>query len=209
MVAFVGVQQTSATPTTPTVANSPWALTWARDSRADNAWTSAGATRRSAFMFYAATGGAAPGSDTFDIDLGGVTNIGAEAICVAITGADLSAGPLAALVQAVPGIGAVSLMNNVTLSAAANAANRTLAFFELNSTTPTINQEAGYTELTEVSHTAPTIRAECCWNPTAFDTTPSASSSDSIGYASGQLGIELAAQLDDPPAIAMQTKVTP
>lgn len=193
VVVYVNAERTTVGPDVPSIANSPWGLTFTRDARGDNAWTAAGTTRRAGWIFYAATT-SDPGDDTFDVAFAN-TVIGCEIIVVAYTGADLSGDPLDALVQCTVAAGSSNAYAPTALNAAGDAENRSLAFYAINVTLQTIVEDSGggWAELVELSHSTPTISNAAHYIAAGFDTTPTATPSAGNSTVWGAWGLEIKA----------------
>jgi hypothetical protein len=196
LVAIVSATDDSShNPDTPTVVNTPWGLTWARDSRGDNLWTTTGTVRRGGWVFYAMTT-TAPGADTFDVNFVDAVT-GCTAVCVEYTGADLSGGALAALVQCTVGAGSGTTFAPATLNAAGHADNRGLAAYAKNvtSATATIDHDSGggWSELVDLSRSTPSHEYAVHYHGTGFDTTPTATPSDAASKDWGAWGLEIKA----------------
>jgi hypothetical protein len=127
--------------------------------------------------------GAATGSIT--ISLGG-TSTGMDAVLLELNGVDTSGtNGSGAVVQSATnkatGVNALT----VTLPAFASPNNRPVAFFNHRAAEATTH-EAGYTELDDGTHGSPPAGAECEWNPSTADATPSvswATSAAAAGFA--------------------------
>lgn len=185
----------SHNPDIPTVTNTPWGLTWARDTRGDNGWTTSGTTRRAGWVFYAMTT-SAPGADTFDLNFVDAIT-GCTAVCMEYTGADLSGGALAAIVQCTIGAGSGTTFAPATMNAAGHADNRALAAYAMNvtSATATIDHDSGggWSELVDLTRSTPSHEYAVHYHSTGFDTTPTASPSDAASKDWGAWGMEIKA----------------
>lgn len=194
LVAFVGATRGSSTnPPTPTVANSPWGLTWSGVTAADKIWVGSGTPRRGGWIFVAKTASAA-GSDSFDLAFS-ATVASCTCIVVEITGADVSGTALDAVVQCATPVNGTASTWTTTLGAASDADNRAIAMYQCIQTagSPTIVHDSGggWTEIDERATTAPAGSHAVHWLGTGFDTSPSAtSSSGSVGYGAWSLEIK-------------------
>jgi len=116
--------------------------------------------------------GAATGS--IAISLGG-TSTGMDAVLLEFSGMDTSGtNGSGAVVQSATNQATGASALTVTLSAFASASNRPVAFFNHRAAEAT-TEKPGYTELDDALHSAPAAGAECEWNASTADTTPSAS----------------------------------
>jgi PKD repeat protein len=100
---------------------------------------------------------------------------GMDAVLLEFDGVDTSGsnGSGAVVQSASNGASSVTSLT-VTLGAFAGGGNRPVAFFSHRVSEAT-TEEAGYTELDDASHGSPSAGAECEWNASAAETTPSAS----------------------------------
>jgi hypothetical protein len=203
LIACVGGTQATTNVTTPTVINAPWGLTWTRDARGDNAFTIGGAVNRAGYIFYAATNaGTTYGADTFDVDFGGITHTGCTAIVLRISGAKLGNNGLDAIRQLIITADATTPYAAGPLSAAFHTANRPLAFYHVNTVTDIIHDSAGgWTEISTISQTPPTIQSAAHWNAGSFDTTPTATTG--VNQVGGQWALEIEAALPGVPGLVM------
>lgn len=204
LVAFVGATRGSSTnPPAPTVANTPWGLTWSRVTAADKIWVGSGTPRRGGWIFVAKTSGAA-GSDSFDLAFS-ATVASCVCIVVEITGADVSGTELDAVVQCATPVNGTAANFITSLSAASDPDNRAIAFYQIvQNTGQTIVHDSGggWTEIDERATTAPAGSAAVHWLGTGFDTSPSATPSNApttTGYGAWSLEIKEGAAGGAPP----------
>jgi hypothetical protein len=142
-------------------------------------------------LFAAPAAGATTGATT--IDYGSDTQLACRASFSQVTGLDLTGGIVAAFVQTptVPS-GSAALSGTVSLSAAAHADNRPYAVFshvENEAMTP----RTDWTELDDLSGTAPVSSIETQYRGDAFETTASASWATSSVWAG--IAVEIKASL--------------
>jgi hypothetical protein len=118
------------------------------------------------------------------ITLNGVST-GMDAVVLEFSGMDTSGtNGSGAIVQSASKAGSATSLA-LTLSAFGSPNNRPVAFFNHRATEAT-TEKPGYTELDDASHGSPAAGAECEWNASTPDTTPSASwptSSNAGGFA--------------------------
>jgi K319-like protein len=113
------------------------------------------------------------------------TSTSMDAVLLEFAGADTSGtNGSGAVVQSAGKAGSGTSLA-LTLSAFGSSNNRPVAFFSHRATEAT-TENPGYTELDDGSHGSPAAGAECEWNASTPDTTPSASwstSSNAGGFA--------------------------
>jgi hypothetical protein len=123
---------------------------------------------------WRALASAGAGTGPIAINLGG-TSVSMDAVLLEFSGMDTSGtNGSAAIAQSATSAATNVSSLAVTLAAFGDFSNRPVAFFShrvAEETTP----EAGYTELDDGSHGAPTTGAQCEWHATSADTSPSAS----------------------------------
>jgi uncharacterized protein YjiK len=145
-------------------------------------YSGAGVRRMQAWRALVGSG-ATTGAIT--INLNG-SSIGMDAVLLEFTGTDTTGvNGAGAIVQSQTAEVNAGNSVSVTLGAFGSGNNRPVAFFS-HRIAEASTEEAGYTELDDVTHSAPTTGTACEWNATAAETSPSASwvtAADGAGFA--------------------------
>jgi hypothetical protein len=176
IVAFVGAEQTTVDPTTPTMTTNNGGPTMTRLASADNNWGGAGATRRVQWTFLGKITAAPSGNVTFTADFGGVTQIGCEIKVTRIPGAHTGPGATSAVGTPAIGSGTGDLASLATMGAAVASTSRALAMVHTNLNAVDIVPEAGgnWTQLNDNGHGTPSISFMSMYTASSFDTTATA-----------------------------------
>ncbi len=173
LLAYYDVSRDSATPTTPTVTGHDGGTAWTLI--ASLAWATVTTNKSSIFLFACITG-SSPGNGAVTFDHGATTHIGAEASVFEVSGADEGNGLVQTFVQTVLTAAdpAFATSGSLTLASAGHEDNRAFSAWvhvAAEATTP----QTSWTEIHDLSHTAPNRGSESQWRSDVFDTAAGAS----------------------------------
>jgi len=187
IIVFVTAKRAGATDTPTMSGNS---LTWTQI----GSTLDMGGNNHRMTLFAADATGATTGVTT--IDFAGNTQIYCTASFFQVTGVDISGGVAAAFIQQPTNGEASNTTGTITLAAAANSNNRPIAaFFHIVNEAKT--PRANWTELDDLTGTAPTRNLETQYRDDAFETTASATWATADRWAG--MAAELKAEAVVPP----------
>jgi cytochrome c2 len=185
-VIYVGVA-TYLDGTAPGVTVSGLGLTWSETMT--RGWTTSAPTTMFLSLWRAIASASAPTPGTLSLTMtdrgDGPAAEGCAWAAVQVTGAN-TVGPT---LQAVPNNG-TGTSASITLSAAADSANRAMSWFATNLFAAT-TEDTSWTELADKTANVPNFSLECQWRSDAFDTSAGASWGASAKW--GGIAIEIVA----------------
>ncbi len=198
LLRITGIMGTSVNPPAPTTVTGG-GVTWTKHNLDLGTgilpWKTTLANRFSSSLWYAV--GNLTLASTISIDFGSNAMIGCQWQLARVTGADVSGGGLAAIVQLATNVNQTlangsSLGLASPLSSPVTAASRTFVFGFSNIDNQNNNVESGYNLLSRSpSQTSPGVNSIGGYHATVFDTTPTIVNNTGTTNAYGIIGLEV------------------